>query len=134
MAGFVEACRKAGHELRNPRNAWSAVKADGGAVALTVWADEIQGKGTEMHPELREHPLLADWRDRQGNRQRIEDIRHGLDHCAGVFDIIPCGAVDPKALPRKVQDAQLWGGLKGHIAPETFDAQDGTYRMTFFAA
>lgn len=80
-----------------------------------------------MHLALRGHPLLADWRDRQGKR-------HGLDNCAGLFDIIPCRAVDPKALPRKVQDAQLSDRLKGHIARETFDAQDGTYRMTFFAA
>lgn len=134
MAGFVEAYRKAGYVLRNPRDAWSAVKADGSAVALTVWADEIAGKGAEMHLDLRQHPLLPDWRYGQGNRQRIRDIQHGLEHCGGVFDIILCRAVDPKASPRTVQDAQLWGRLKGCIAAETFEPEDGTYLMTFFAA
>ena len=131
MAGFTEAYRKAGYVLANPRNDWSAVRSDGSAVALTIWQDEIvKGQGP-LFVDLRGHPLLAEWKDRQGNRKKIRDVKHGLAHCGGVFDIILCRAVDVTASPRKVAYAEYWQRMRGHINPDTLDEGDGTFRIDF---
>ena len=87
-----------------------------------------------MFMELRGHPKLAEWKDRQGNRQRIGHIRHGLDNCGGVFDIILGRAVNVAASPQKVEDAQLWGRVRGHIKPEDFNPDDGAFRISFHPA
>ena len=134
MTGFVAAYQKAGYALENQLNSWSAIKADGSAVALTVWKHELRGNGGKLFLELRGHPQLADWKDRQGNRRRIKHVQYGLDNCGGDFELILCEAVDIKASPLKVRDARLWIGMKGHIESETFDPRDGTYLMTFSAA
>ncbi len=131
MMGFTEAYRKAGYVLSNPRNDWSAVKPDGSSVALTVWQDEIVKNGGAMFMDLREHPALKEWKDRQGNRQRIKHIQYGLATCGGNFDVILCRAVDTNASPRKVAHAEPWVRLRGHIKPEEFNSVDGTFRIEF---
>jgi hypothetical protein len=134
MAGFKEAYAQAGYSLGNPRNDWSAVKDDGKGVALTVWQDEIvKGQG-ELHLDLRNHPHLCEWKDRQGNRKRIADIRHGLSQCDGRFDIILCRAVDVNASPRKVASAEHWKRLVGVIQRENFEEVNGTFLITFVPA
>lgn len=84
--------------------------------------------------DSRGHPKLNEWKDRQGNRQRIAHINHGLANCDGVFDIILCRAVDVTASPRKVASANLWGRIRGHIKPMDFSPEDGTFLITFVPA
>lgn len=133
-ATFTSAYRKAGYELPNPRNSWSAKKADGSGVALTVWADEITHKSTEPWVmDIRGHARLDLWKDRVGNAIRKQHIQHALDHLGGEFDLILCRAVDANADIRKVKTAQFWERRRGYIDASEFNTDTGEFRIELHA-
>ena len=126
---FTEAYRQAGYRIANPRNQWSARKPDGSAVALTVWADQIDKAAEPWVVDTRGHPRYAEWAGRQGNTIRKRDIAHALAACGGRVDLILCVAVDPGEQPRRIRHARHWPQRIGWIDPAAFDAEAGTFRM-----
>ncbi|MEQ8919823.1 MAG: hypothetical protein RIE60_03395 [Roseovarius sp.] len=129
MASFSEAYRKAGYRLSNPRNQWSARKADGSGVAITIWADEIDKSSDPWVFDCRDHPLYHEWGGRVGNSIRTRDIEFAIEHLNGQFDLILCRAVDPTESPRKIKTADHWTARVGQIDPREFDAETGQFRM-----
>lgn len=77
-----------GYQLTRPRTQWSAIRSNGAAVALSVWDDEIDRSSEPWHLDCLTHPNWAAVVGHLGNRDRIRDIRHGLHHCGGRFDLI----------------------------------------------
>jgi hypothetical protein len=51
------------------------------------------------------HPKLADWIDRLGNRERIENLKYARDHRGGLFRVVIMAAIDPAAEPRQIREA-----------------------------
>jgi hypothetical protein len=134
MATLTEAYSDAGYAIRNPRNRWSARKGDGSAVALTVWADESDKRTEPWVVDVRNRSNLAVWRGRQGNKIRIADIPHALEHCGGRVDLILCISVDPKSEPRRGKIARHWHQRIGRLDPRAFDSETGMSRVELHPA
>jgi hypothetical protein len=132
--GLSAAYAKAGYKLANARQHWSALRADGGAVALSVWSDEIDKSSDPWRYVIWDHPTFAEWRDRPGQRTRAGHIAHGLEHCGGRFDLILCRAKPPIGDPRVVEEARPWVQRVGVIAPEDFRPETGEFVMTLAPA
>jgi len=86
---------------RNSRWAWSAVSPDGRTVAVTLWDDERASDGSVdfFDAEKRER-----WRHQTGNRDRIRNLRHAIEHCDGKFRVVRVVAKDRNAFPRQIKD------------------------------
>ena len=134
IRNFTEAFRAAGYELSSPRSQWSAIRADGKAVVVTVWTDEIIKSKEPWEVDLRGHPRLSIWKDKPGNAIRKRHVRYALDHCGGSFDIILCKAVDPTKNTRTVEWARPWKERRGVILPDEFDETTGEYRLRLIPA
>jgi hypothetical protein len=132
--GLSAAYAQAGYRLANTRQNWSALRADGGAVALSVWSDEIDKTSEPWRYAMWDHPTFHAWRDRPGQMTRAGHIAHGLAHCGGRFDLILCRAKAPVRDPRVVEEARHWVQRVGVIAPEDFRPDTGEFIMTLVPA
>lgn len=86
---------------RNPRWAWSAVSPDGQTVAVTIWDHKLKPDGSVDYFDPAKRSL---WMNRLGNRDRIRNLRHALEHCDGKFRVVRVIAKDPKAEPKRIKD------------------------------
>jgi hypothetical protein len=77
-----------GATLANPFWSWSARSADESTVVLTWWRDEVDRKGNVLVYDMRNHPRLAEWQDRLGNRERVRNLIWARDHCGGLFRVV----------------------------------------------
>jgi hypothetical protein len=104
MAGLNAAFRKAGVRARNTRQSWSAKSDNGNTIVMTLWKDLLDYSSTPISYSSyhRDNPL---WKDRWGNRERLENLRWARDHCGGVFRVIITTAKDTDVEPREVADA-----------------------------
>ncbi len=134
MRTFTDAFRAAGYDLSSPRSQWSAIRPDGKAVAVTVWADEIDKSKDPWEVDLRGHPKLSIWQDKPGNAMRRRHVLHALENCGGKFDLILCKAVDPSKNTRTVEWSRPWKERFGVILPEEFNQKTGEYRLRLFPA
>lgn len=132
--GLGAAYALAGYKLGSARQNWSALRADGGAVALSVWSDEIDKTSEPWRYVMWDHPTFEEWRDRPGQMTRAGHIAHGLEHCDGRFDLILCRAKTPIGNPRVVEEARPWVQRVGVIAPEDFRPETGEFIMTLLPA
>jgi hypothetical protein len=85
---------------RNVRWGWSAISADGRTVAVTLWDHERAADGSVdfFDPIERER-----WRHHLGNRDRIKNLRHAIEHCDGKFRVVRVVAKDINAYPRQIK-------------------------------
>ncbi len=104
MSGIVAAYAQYGAELKNPQWSWSAIAPDG-EVILTLWQDEFDYSAKPPCYDLFESPTLSLWSGRQGNKDRIEHLKHARDHREGRFRVVVAKALDPAADPRKIGEA-----------------------------
>jgi hypothetical protein len=88
---------------KNPQWSWSAI-SDTGEVVITLWRDEINYKTKPVSCDFFGHPKLADWIDRQGNRERIENLKYARDHRDGLFRVVIMAAIDPTAEIRQIKE------------------------------
>lgn len=86
---------------RNSRWAWSAVSPDGMTVAVTLWDHERAADGSV---DFFDEKKRERWVGRLGNRDRIKNLRHALDHCDGKFRVVRVIAKDTHADPRQIKD------------------------------
>lgn len=87
----------------NPRWSWSARSADGSTVVITLWKDRISFRDGVVTYEDVKIDTEA-WRDRPGNRERIENLKWARDHCGGFFKTVITIAVDEKSQPRQIRE------------------------------
>lgn len=86
-----------------PRNvcwAWSAVSPDGKTVALTVWDDEVLPDGSV---DYFGSTNLEQWTHRLGNKDRIRNLQHALEHCDGLVRVVRVTAADTQAGTRRIK-------------------------------
>ena len=110
-------------ELRDP----SAVDETRPEVALTIWDDQID-RTTEpwtMNPATLRN--LKMWQPRKGNKERIRNIRFGLDRCEGWFHLIWIRAGNPEG---EVLERRYLTDRRGHIADEDFNPVTGEFLMS----
>jgi len=89
----------------NPRWSWSARSEDGKTVVLTLWQDRLTvDKKTRQAVYDSRGQNVSAWADRNGNRERLENLKWALDHCDGQFRVIITVAKDKNAIPREIVD------------------------------
>ena len=47
-------------------------------------------------------PTLGQWKEKLGNRERIENLQYARDHCGGLMQVVIIEAVDQNAQPREI--------------------------------
>lgn len=100
MSGIVKAYAHFGITLTNERWSWSGRKSDGSLVVLTIWKDELDYSVKPTTVSYFGHPKLSRWKDRNGNRERIENLKWAKEHCDGEFGVVVATAKDVEADPR----------------------------------
>jgi hypothetical protein len=104
LPGQVAAYAKYGARLTNNRWSWSAIAPDG-KVVLTLWTDEFDYRASPPTYNIFGHRTLTAWKDRPGNRERIEHLRTVRDHRGGLFHVVIAKAKDAKAETREILEA-----------------------------
>jgi hypothetical protein len=111
-----------------PRNAvwsWSARSPDGKTVALTLWKDEFDYKSRPVRYSTFGKSGRPEWADRNGNLERIENLRWARDFCDGLFRVVIVEAVDPKVSPRSIKRAYPQENLTMKL--DGFDEETGEF-------
>jgi hypothetical protein len=105
MTGIVKAYASFGITLTNERWSWSGRTPDKNLVVLTIWRDEIDYKQKPPTFSNVGHPKLQLWKDRNGNKERIELLKWTRDHLDGTFGVVIANAKDVNADPREATEA-----------------------------
>ena len=85
----------------NRQWSWSARSPDGRTVVITWWKDQKVRRNGKLVYDTRHDPILPEWRDRLGNRERIRNLADARDHCEGFFRIVWTRTNDPSERVRK---------------------------------
>ena len=101
MTGLAEAFRAFGAEGKNSRWSWSARTTDG-RVVMTFWKDQLNYSSNPISYSNYGSPTLGQWKEKLGNRERIENLQYARDHCGGLMQVVIIEAVDPNAQPREI--------------------------------
>lgn len=104
MAGNVKAFKHFGVTLKNERWSWSG-RNDKGDVVLLLWTDEMNYKTKPPTCSTFDLPSLPAWRDRPGNKERIENLVWARDKNGGKFFVVMAKAKDPNELTRQTDEA-----------------------------
>ena len=110
---------------RNPRWSWSARSPDGKTVVMTLWKDRLSSIGGLTVYDDRGIDT-ARWKDRPGNRERIENLVWARDRCDGYFRTIITVARDTTAQPRQIRECYLQKNLNMRLTD--LDAVSGEFR------
>ena len=129
VSTLTEAYADGGFVRKNTYWSWSAVDSERPAVALTVWDDQIERDTDPWTFDPTASRDIAQWQHRKGNKERIRNIRFGLENCDGWFHLIWVQAGDPDGEPRDVVARRYLTDRRGHIAPEDFDPVTGAFLM-----
>jgi len=84
---------------------WSGRSPDGKTVAISMWVDGIHNDTSPMTYGSVGKEDIANWEWRQGNKDRIEDLKWSHDHCGGRLRVIITVPEDFDAPTRKVAEA-----------------------------
>jgi hypothetical protein len=114
---------------------WAATTPEKDKVVVTIWAHEINGKGTDQYYDSRElETITADeWQDGNGNTERIELLKLARDNLDGVLNVALLKAVDKNASEKKIDTAYPWSSAKDdHRMKLTFlDEETGDWRAEY---
>ena len=86
----------------NPRWSWSARSPDGRTVVVTLWDDRISDDGKTVVADLFRDEYRHLWRNKPGNKERIENLKLARDHCDGLFRVVMITPKDRRARPRSI--------------------------------
>lgn len=110
---------------RNPRWSWSGRSPDGTAVAVTLWQDGFEDKGTVYRSS--EDDVPGEWKSKPGFTELIENLAHARDANDGIVHVILAAAKDTKARPRSIDRSFPQPKLKMRVVE--LDENEGTFRL-----
>lgn len=97
--GKVAAFAELGATLRNPVWSWSALTKDENVV-LALWHHRFDNPDRpHFYSEFGNR--VEDWRDKTGNRDRIDHLRWARDHRQGLFLVVWGSVPDIHAEPKR---------------------------------
>ena len=99
------------------------------AVALTLREDQIVRDTDPWSLNPTTFRDVAKWLHRNGNKDRIRNIKYGLDHCDGWFHLTLIEASVPTTEPRKIIARSYLADRRGHIALNDFAPLTGGFQM-----
>lgn len=116
MTGLADAFAHFGVTGKNQRWSWSARSTNGDVVVLTLWRDHFDySTNPPRYYANADLDSSADWLDRPGNRERLENLIWAEDNCGGEFRVIVIEPVDPNAKPRQIKNCYPKDRMVGRI-------------------
>lgn len=91
------------------------------AVALTIWDDQTLRINEPWTVDPTVFRDVSKWAHRNGNRDRIRNIRFGLDRCAGWLQLRWIKATDSRIKPRQILGRRDKPERRGLMAETDFD-------------
>jgi hypothetical protein len=125
-SGLAAAFAHFGAIPKNPRWSWSARSKDGNTVVINLWKDRFSYHKGRAEYDERAHGDIAQWMNRPGNRERLENLIWARDHCDGLFRVNIAIAEDINASPRKIIDVFPQDKLCMRVTD--LDEQTGAFR------
>lgn len=124
---YVEAFNALGYNVENPRQDWSAEKADG--VCITIWQKEGSVANGLPYLDLWElHPEAGNWVDKSGHKKRTTHLKRAVAEFGGRVDVILVSG-DPREGSYKNAAPWLIHERKGrHWHISKFDPETGFFR------
>ena len=107
---------------------WSARSKDGKTVAISMWIDGINNKATPITYGSIGEEDISIWEWRQGNKDRIEDLKWAREHCLGRLRVIITIPKDFDAKTREVEDCIVRPDLIMHL--DELNEETGEFRAT----
>jgi hypothetical protein len=104
MTGLAKAFAAFGAAGKNQRWSWSARTPDDQTVVMTFWKDAIDYGSNPISYSTFDSPRLHLWKDKPGNRERIENLKWARDHCDGLMKVVIIEAKDTNANSREIAD------------------------------
>ena len=71
---------------------------------MTFWKDAIDYSSDPICYSTFDNPRLHIWKDKPGNRERIENLKWARDHCNGLMKVVIITAKDINVEPREIAD------------------------------
>lgn len=94
MTGLAKAFAAFGAVGKNKRWSWSARTPDDQTVVMTFWKDAIDYSSDPITYSTFGSPRLHIWKDKPGNRERIENLKWARDRCEGLMKVVIIEAKD----------------------------------------
>ncbi len=113
-----------GVALENVQWSWSGISEDARTVAVVLWQDVVKGRDGAL-VYLDDEDPEAEWRQRIGNKHRIQHLKHALDMLDGQFRAIIAKAVDLNADPRKIEKCFPQAGVFWKV--DSLDERTGAF-------
>jgi hypothetical protein len=111
-------------EPRNPNWSWSARSADGLAVVVTLWKDELIGPAGGMVYHRHD---LGDWHKGNGSRLFFEDMAWALANCSGIVRVIV--AIRDRNSGPRVRTAECYPQKQLFMRVTHLDPEMGAFRL-----
>jgi len=83
---------------------WSARSADGKTVVVTLWRDLIDYKAKPVTYGTIVRGDVSIWKERPGNRERLENLKWAREHCGGRFRVVITVAKNVTASTREIEE------------------------------
>jgi hypothetical protein len=74
--------------VKKYRWSWSGRSEDGKTVVVTLWKDQLKHEAGLTVFDCRGDSRLHEWRDRPGNKERLQNLMWARDHCGGLFRVV----------------------------------------------
>ena len=129
MASRKSVFEMLGCPLRDVRGDWSGLSPDGNRVAVTVWEDEIEREAELWTFGKIPCAKLGVWKDRRGNKRRIQHFEHALARTNGLMEIVLVTARNQTDEPRKVIRAVHMADRYAELKSEDFDRTTGKFLL-----
>ena len=106
---------------RNVQWSWSGRNEETKTVVLTVWQDGWKRDDSGKLVYQRRHD--GGGTTKPGFKSFVDDMQWAIAHCDGLFSVIIAKAVDPKAVPRQIEECWPKPGMRMKI--RDFDPETG---------
>lgn len=97
---------------------------DAETVAVVLWQDGVKGRDGAL-VYLDDQDPEAEWRQRIGNKRRIQHLKHAREALNGKFRAIVAKAVDVNADPRKIEKCFPQEGVVWKL--DSLDEETGAF-------
>ncbi len=128
-----------GATQKNERWSWSATSPSMDRVAITIWRHELMGKGKESYCDTKEIDACderpwAEWQDHNGNRERIEMLKHSKEKLDGIVYVVICQAIIKDETPAEIGSAHPWESKDSfhRMKLKYLDAETGDFRVEYY--
>jgi hypothetical protein len=105
MTGLAKAFATFGAAGKNPRWSWSARSSDDQTVVMTFWKDAFDYSSSPISYSTFGSPRLHIWKDKPGNRERIENLKWARDRCDGLMKVVIIEAKDLNVDKREIAES-----------------------------